>query len=122
HGRVVAVEADRVAARYARTNARRNRLGGLEVIAQVLESWIGTLPAGVARVVVDPPRAGLSSKVRKTLLERRPRRLTYVSCHPATLARDLRQLAGPYAVESVILLDMFPQTGHMETVVQLVLE
>jgi len=123
YDRVVLVEGDRVSARFARTNARRNRSGRepeVEVVAQAVESWIAALPAGVARVVVDPPRAGLAAAVRLALLERRPERLTYVSCHAATLARDLAQLAAVFAVESVILVDLFPQTGHMETVVQMV--
>jgi 23S rRNA (uracil1939-C5)-methyltransferase len=119
YGQVTAVEGDRIAARYARTNARRNRLQNVEVAPQALESWIANLPRSAARVVVDPPRAGLSGPVRNVLLERRPERLTYVSCHPATLARDLRTLAAGFALESVTLLDLFPQTGHMETVVQL---
>jgi 23S rRNA (uracil1939-C5)-methyltransferase len=117
--RVTAVEGDRVAARYARTNARRNRVGNLEVVAQALESWIGRLPRGAARVVVDPPRGGLSRRVRHALFRARPERLTYVSCHPATLARDLKGLKAAYRVESVALLDLFPQSGHMEAVVQL---
>ena len=58
--------------------------------------------------------------MRRILVERRPERLTYVSCHPAALARDLRQLAETYSIESITLIDMFPQTGHMETVVQMV--
>jgi 23S rRNA (uracil1939-C5)-methyltransferase len=53
-------------------------------------------------------------------MDRRPARLTYVSCHPAALARDLRQLQEAYRIESIVFFDMFPQTGHMETVVQLV--
>jgi 23S rRNA (uracil1939-C5)-methyltransferase len=121
YGRVTAVEGDRIAARFARTNARRNRLRNVEVEPRALESWIGTLPAGVDRVVVDPPRAGLAPAVRAVLVERRPRRITYVSCHPATLARDLRGLLQVYALESLTLLDLFPQTGHMETVAQLAL-
>ena len=52
----------------------------------------------------------------------RPARLTYVSCDPPTLARDLRRLTESYRVESWALLDLFPQTGHMEAVVQLVAE
>jgi 23S rRNA (uracil1939-C5)-methyltransferase len=120
---VVGVEGERIAARYVRTNARRNQLTNVEIEAQALESWIEKLPAAparIARVIVDPPRAGLSPAIRRILVDRRPERLTYVSCHPAALARDLRQLAETYIVESVTLIDMFPQTGHMETVVQLV--
>ena len=121
YARVVAVEGDAVAARYARLNARRNRAPGVEVEHRVLDSWIEALPAGADRVVVDPPRGGLGKKVRRVLAERPAERLTYVSCHAATLARDLRQLVvhGPYAVESLTLLDLFPQSGHMEAVVQL---
>ena len=118
--RVVSVEADRVAVRFARRNARRNRVANLDAQAQVLDSWLPALPAGADRVVVDPPRTGLSPRTRRVLLESRPKRLTYVSCHPATLARDLRTLLRGYQLESITALDMFPQTGHLEAVVQLV--
>lgn len=119
--RVTAVEGDRVAVRFARNNARSNRTGTMQVVAQAVESWITELPAGAARVLVDPPRGGLPLLVRKALAEARPERLTYVSCHPATLARDLQRLLGDYRLESLTLLDLFPQTGHMEAVAQLVL-
>ena len=118
--RVVTVEADRVAVRYARNNARRNRLPQVSGVGQVVESWITELPDRPDRVLVDPPRAGLTGKVRAALVARRARRLTYVSCDAATLARDLRLLAPVYAIDSIQLLDLFPQTGHMEAVVQLV--
>ncbi|MCG8456816.1 MAG: class I SAM-dependent RNA methyltransferase [Holophagales bacterium] len=117
--RVVAVEGDRLAVRFARKNARLNGLGNVQTLAQSVESWIERLPKGVARVLVDPPRTGLSPKICRFLLGRRPRRLTYVSCQPATLARDLVQLRRVYSIESLTLLDMFPQTGHMEVVVQM---
>lgn len=119
YGRVVAVEGDRVAARYARTNLRRNRCANVEVTSQAVETWVPQLPQGADRVVVDPPRGGLSRRVRHTLFGARPQRLTYVSCHAATLARDLKGLRSAYRVESVVLLDLFPQSGHMEAVVQL---
>jgi tRNA/tmRNA/rRNA uracil-C5-methylase (TrmA/RlmC/RlmD family) len=90
-------------------------------VSQDVESWIPALPSGVDRVLVDPPRAGLSPRVRRALLEKRPRRLTYVSCHAATLARDLHHLSAAYRVESITLFDLFPQTGHMEAVAQLAL-
>lgn len=117
---VVAVDGDRVAVRYARRNARRNGVDNVRVEGVRVESWIPELPEGAARVVVDPPRGGLHSRVVQTLLERLPARITYVSCHAATLARDLRRLTAAYAVERVTLLDLFPQSGHLEAVVQLV--
>jgi 23S rRNA (uracil1939-C5)-methyltransferase len=118
--RVVAVESDQIGARYARLNTRRNRLANVEVVNKVVESWLPALPLQVDRLVVDPPRGGLSPRVREVVMDRRPIRLTYVSCHPAALARDLRQLQEAYRIESIAFFDLFPQTGHMETVVQLV--
>ncbi len=120
--KVVTVEGDTVSARYARMNARRNKLPNVEIVARVVEAWIHELPEGVDRVVVDPPRSGLSPAVPRALMERRPKRLTYVSCHPATLARDLRLLGRAYRIENVTLVDLFPQTGHMEAIVQMALE
>jgi 23S rRNA (uracil1939-C5)-methyltransferase len=89
------------------------------VESQAVETWIEGLPEGVERVVVDPPRQGLSTRVRDVLRLRTPRRLTYVSCHAATLARDLRALRAQYEVERLTLADLFPQTGHLEVVAQL---
>jgi len=118
--RVVAVEGDRVAARFCRNNARRHRLSNVKVVSQALETWIRELAEEADRGVVDPPRAGLHRKVRQALFRHGPRRLTYVSCHPATLARDLRQLQNRYRLDRLALIDLFPQTGHMEAVAQLV--
>src|SRR5206468_12625974 len=71
-------------------------------------------------VVVDPPRAGLGDKVTTALNKLGAQRITYVSCDPATLARDLQalMLAG-YKVQAVELIDLFPQTFHIETIVRL---
>jgi 23S rRNA (uracil1939-C5)-methyltransferase len=71
-------------------------------------------------IVVDPPRAGLGAETTALLAEIAAPALTCVSCDPATLARDLRALiAGGYAIESVTLADLFPQTFHLESVVRL---
>jgi 23S rRNA (uracil1939-C5)-methyltransferase len=121
YAKVIAVESDQIAARYARLNLRRNRLPGIEVVNRAVETWLPALPKGVDRLVLDPPRGGLAPRARDVLMARRPARLTYVSCHPAALARDLRQLQESYTVESLAFVDLFPQTGHMEVVVQMVL-
>lgn len=71
-------------------------------------------------VVVDPPRAGLGQDVCDLLLDRGSPELVYVSCDPATLARDLRLLqSGGYQIESATLADLFPQTFHLESIVRL---
>jgi 23S rRNA (uracil1939-C5)-methyltransferase len=80
-------------------------------------------PKKVDLVVVDPPRAGLGAEVSRKLATLAPARLTYVSCDPATLARDLSVfLQSGYALQQVHLVDLFPQTYHIETVVHLSLE
>jgi 23S rRNA (uracil1939-C5)-methyltransferase len=71
-------------------------------------------------VVVDPPRAGLGDKAAKMLASLRVPKITYLSCDPTTLARDLRLfLDGGYRIEDVRLIDLFPQTFHIESMVQL---
>jgi 23S rRNA (uracil1939-C5)-methyltransferase len=68
-------------------------------------------------VVVDPPRAGLAPAVIGRLIELAPPRLVYVSCDPATLARDAAQLqAGGFRLERAVPVDLFPQTFHIEAV------
>jgi 23S rRNA (uracil1939-C5)-methyltransferase len=120
YARVIAVEADPAAARHARANGRRHGLEGIEILSRRVELAIEQLPRPCDRLIVDPPRTGLSRAVRDGVLALAPQRLTYVSCDPPTLARDLRALTEAYRVESWTLLDLFPQTGHMEAVVQLV--
>lgn len=117
--RVTAVEGDRVAARYARKNARLNGLANVKVATMAVESWIPGLQEEIDRLVVDPPRAGLSRSIRTAIRKKRPRSLTYVSCHTGALARDLRALAETYTLESITVIDLFPQTGHVEIVAQL---
>ncbi len=121
YDRVVSVEGDRLASRFARNNVRRNRVANVEVVSRSVESWITQGADTPDRVLVDPPRTGLSPRVRSRLLKILPKRLTYVSCHPATLARDLRAFKPQYRLESITALELFPQTGHLEAVVQLVL-
>ena len=71
-------------------------------------------------IVVDPPRKGCDEMLLKTILKMQPKRVVYVSCDSATLARDLRFLCdNGYELKKVCGVDQFPQTVHVETVCQL---
>ena len=67
-------------------------------------------------VIMDPARKGADNKFLSTLLNTKPKKIVYVSCDPATLARDLKILSPEYTIEDVTPVDMFPQTFHVETV------
>jgi len=69
-------------------------------------------------MIIDPPRSGMQEKVVKQVLELAPRRIVYVSCNPATQARDLKLMVGSgrYALHEVQPVDMFPHTYHIENV------
>ena len=70
-------------------------------------------------LIVDPPAIGLSATMRKAIVDLAPATLIYVSCNPATLARDLKELQEKFTINSVTPLDMFPQTAEIEVAVQL---
>ncbi|MFI3329868.1 MAG: 23S rRNA (uracil(1939)-C(5))-methyltransferase RlmD [bacterium] len=67
-------------------------------------------------MVFDPPRTGLSSEIRDLVNKTKPKRIVYVSCNPATLAKDLKDLKSNYKVKSITPFDMFPFTSHIESV------
>ena len=118
--RVTGVEANPVAAKFARRNLQRAGLENARVITAGVAEWISAKPLQTDFVLLDPPRAGAESVVIKTIVESRAERVSYVSCDPATLARDLKKLiGGGYAIESLAAFDLFPQTHHVETVVRL---
>ncbi len=71
-------------------------------------------------VITDPPRAGMHPDVVRTLLRTAPQRIVYVSCNPATQARDLQAMADDYLIEKIQPVDMFPHTPHVENVVLLI--
>jgi len=120
--RVVGVEGNSVATRFARRNLQQAGLTNARVVTASVAEWMRSKSGEVDFVLLDPPRAGAESAVIKGMLELHPQRISYVSCDPATLARDLKKLiAGGYAIESVAGFDLFPQTHHVETVVLLTL-
>ena len=99
---------------------RRNVPANVMAHRTTTETFLAKLPSSMKNVghaVVDPPRAGLGDKTA-TLLTKLSAHLTYLSCDPATLARDLKTLvAGGYRIEAIHLIDLFPQTFHIESAV-----
>lgn len=116
-GRVVSVDADRTAVEWARQQG-----GGVEYFAERVEDVLRRLPAPDA-VVVNPPRTGLHPRVVAALerwgKDRPGARLSYISCDPATLARDVKGLPS-FAIDSLEASDHFPQTAHVECLAVLV--
>jgi 23S rRNA (uracil1939-C5)-methyltransferase len=116
--RVIAVES----ARASYEDLLRNANGHLETSSLTTEQYLRKARFAKAPdlAVVDPPRSGLGPKATSSLVQLGAARVTYVSCDPATLARDLRALVdGGYRIRSIDLVDLFPQTYHLESVVKL---
>lgn len=107
----------------ARDNARRN---GIDNVSFYAGDARRTLPVMIEKhgdpaiVVLDPPRGGTGGKVMRRIARSRPGRIVYVSCNPTTLARDLKEVVPfGYAISEVQVIDLFPQTYHVETIVAL---
>lgn len=122
--RVIGVEVVDAAIRDAEENARRNGITN----ARFFCADAGEAAKKLAReltlpdvIVVDPPRKGLSADVIAAITEMAPKRVVYVSCDPATLARDVRLLeAEGYRLKTAEAVDLFPRCAHIESVVTLV--
>ena len=121
--RVVAVEGNSASAAYARRNLSDATLPNARVETSAVGDWLAHNSSKLGRadfVLLDPPRAGAEPEALRGIIALKPSHISYVSCDPATLARDLRLLldAG-YSIHSLRAFDMFPQTHHVETVVHL---
>jgi tRNA/tmRNA/rRNA uracil-C5-methylase (TrmA/RlmC/RlmD family) len=121
----VGVELDKLAIAAARRNAARHAVSNGEFISgraeDLLESILARIPPGETALVLDPPRTGCPSDTLRLIQRFRPSQIIYVSCHPATLARDIHLLCEQniYRLNRVTPLDMFPQTQHVECVADL---
>ena len=120
---VTGIEANPVATRFARRNLQQAGFKNARVVTATVAGWMRTnslTTNGVDFVLLDPPRTGAESIVIKGILDLHPARISYVSCDPATLGRDLKKLiAGGYEIGAIAGFDLFPQTHHVETVVLL---
>jgi 23S rRNA (uracil1939-C5)-methyltransferase len=120
--RVTGVEAHQRSAEFARSNLERAKLENVEIANLGVADWVRHSRSFEVLdfLLLDPPRVGCENAVVEGILAMRPRRLVYVSCDPATLARDLKKfIADDYILDSVEAFDMFPQTHHVETVARL---
>lgn len=122
--RFVGIELDKHAIKAARANAVAKQRTNGEFIAGTTEEQLPRVldrAAGGVSVILDPPRTGCLPEVLELLRRTQPSQVIYVSCHPATLARDLNILcaADVFELKQVIPLDMFPQTQHVECVAEL---
>ena len=119
--RVIAVEESASAIQDAEQNLAA--FSNVEISPGKTEDVLDGLDISVDAAIVDPPRVGCHPRTLESLLRLAPRRLVYVSCDPVSLARDLKILSdGPYRVESVQPVDMFPQTHHIECLTTLTLK
>jgi 23S rRNA (uracil1939-C5)-methyltransferase len=109
------------AAPFSYLDLKQNCPASVNCFREPVERFVGNIKRSLDLIVVDPPRAGLSQRVAGLLADSSTPRITYVSCDPATLARDLTVLLGSgYRIEEAHLVDLFPQTFHIESVLQLV--
>lgn len=122
--KVIGIEYVEDAVADARVNAQVNGIENVEFFAgdmkDVLNDEFISRHGRPDVMIVDPPRAGMHTDVVDTILRAEPRAIVYVSCNPATQARDIALLDCKYGVEAVQPVDMFPHTQHVENVVRLV--
>ncbi len=117
---IVAIESGSAAVRDLEFNLNRAGRTNVVPVKNSAEEYLAQLNSSPEFILLDPPRAGLGKPVVQRLTELRPRVVSIVSCDPATLARDLAGLlAAGYRIDRMTLIDLFPQTYHLETVVRL---
>jgi len=122
--KVIGIDCIEQAIENARENALLNNKTNCSFVAGVIEKIFNasfTAQNGTPDVVItDPPRSGMHPQVIKQLLDTKPERIVYVSCNPATQARDIAMMAEKYEVHDIQPVDMFPHTEHIENIVILI--
>jgi 23S rRNA (uracil1939-C5)-methyltransferase len=125
-GKVCGVEGNPKAVEYAQKNIENARIENAEVFAESVGEWLEdnqTELKNINFVLLDPPRTGAETAIIQNILKLKPQEISYVSCEPSVLARDLRILIdGGYKIELITAIDLFPQTHHIETIVRLLRE
>ncbi len=120
--KVFGVEANKRAIDFANKNAEFARIENVEFHAKRVKNFLKDFQFDkVDYILLDPPRSGVKPSTLEAIADYDSPKITYVSCDPSTLARDLQVLMekGKYEIEKITALDLFPQTHHVETIVQL---
>lgn len=115
--KVIGIEQVRRAVDDAKENALLNNIANAVFFASSADGWVKENGEEFNAIVADPPRSGLTNEVMKFMLDSKAEKIVYVSCNPATLARDLSFLTGggKYCIKEIVPVDMFPHTYHVET-------
>lgn len=116
---VIGLEIVEGAVKDAGNNCRLNDISNCRFMAGDIRDSLGRIDTRPDVMIIDPPRNGIHPDVVKRIIDMAPDRMVYVSCNPATLARDLEMLKDVYAVREVQPMDMFPHTFHIEAVARL---
>ena len=118
--KVYGIEIVKEAVDAANENARINNISNTEFYAGdveiVLDNLINTRGISADIVMFDPPRKGLDKNTINNILKIRPKKIVYISCNPATLIRDLSMFEEQYEIKTIVPVDMFPWTSHVECV------
>ena len=120
--KVISVEINKSAHKNAIENAKRNNVNNIEFVCADAGEYISKSEEDIDILIMDPPRSGSDETFLSTVMNKRIKKIIYISCNPETLARDIAYLSSLYKVTYVQPVDMFPMTAHVETVVSLCLK
>ena len=121
-GKVISVEINKSAHKNAIENAKRNNVNNIEFVCADAGEYISKSDEDIDILIMDPPRSGSDETFLSTVINKRIKKIIYISCNPETLARDIQYLSKYYQVNYVQPVDMFPMTAHVETIVGLSLK
>jgi 23S rRNA (uracil1939-C5)-methyltransferase len=119
--KVTGIEDNELSVEFAQKNAERAKLENIEFVHENVERYIADGDfEGIDLVLLDPPRSGAELATIRQIIDMKPKNISYVSCEPSILARDLRMfLDGGYRIDRMTAFDLLPQTHHVETIVRL---
>ena len=119
--RVISVEINKSAHKNAIENAKRNNVNNIDFVCADAGEYISKSDEDIDILIMDPPRSGSDETFLSTVMNKKIKKVIYISCNPETLARDIEFLSSMYKVDYVQPVDMFPMTAHVETVVSMVI-